>query len=67
MEKPNAPLISRISEYFRARAWLRDYAINRNSSGGTQTGPLDADDHAGQEVYCSLCNGSIMPMDQLMP
>ena len=67
MEKPNVPLISRISEYLRARAWLRDYTINRNSSGGTQIGPLDTGGNTGQEIYCSFLNGSITPLDQLMP
>ena len=66
MEKPNVHLLTRISDYFRARVWLRDYTINRNSFGDAQTGLLDTATHTGQEMFCSLLNGSITPMDKLM-
>jgi hypothetical protein len=65
MEETKPHLITRISDYLRARVWLRDYTITRNSSGATQTGLLDTNGQAGQEIFCSLVNGSIAPMDKL--
>ena len=67
MEERKIHLISKISDYFRARVWLRDYTTIRNSSGCNQTVLLDAGDHAGQEIFCSLMNGSIAPLDNLTP
>ena len=67
MGKEKVHLISKISDYFRARLWLRDYTTVRNSSGCNQTVLLDTGDHAGQEIYCSLMKGSIAPLDNLTP
>jgi hypothetical protein len=67
MEERKVHLISKVSDYFRARVWLRDYTITRNSSGCNQTVLLNAGDHAGQEIFCSLMNGSIAPLDNLTP
>jgi hypothetical protein len=64
MDKPNVNLIARIADYFQARAWLRDYTINHDSSDSTQPGLLDTGGYAGQEIFCSLLNGSITPMDK---
>ena len=67
MEERKANLISKVSDYFRARVWLRDYTTIRSSSGCNQTVLLDTGDQAGQEIFCSLMNGSIAPMDKLTP
>ena len=67
MEERKVHLISKVSDYFRARVWLRDYTIARNSSGGNQTVLMDAGDRPCQEIFCSFLNGSITPMDKLAP
>ena len=66
MKERKEHLISKISDYFRARLWLRDYTALRSSSGCSQTVLLDTGDQAGQEIFCSLMNGSMAPMDNLM-
>ncbi|MBW2411238.1 MAG: hypothetical protein JRF72_15680 [Deltaproteobacteria bacterium] len=67
MEEQKVHLISKISDYLRARLWLRDYTEIRNSTGCNQTVLLDTGDHAGQEIFCSLMNGSIAPLENLTP
>jgi len=63
MEESKTRLISKISDYLRARVWLRDYTAAQNSPGSTQTGLLNT---GGQDVFCSLPAGSIAPMDRLL-
>ena len=67
MEERTVHLISKVSDYFRARVWLREYTTIRNNSGCNQTVLLDKGDHAGQEIFCSLMNGSIASLDNLTP
>ncbi len=66
MEERKVHLISKVFDYFRARVWLRDYTTIRNSSGCNQTVLMDKRDHAGHEIFCSLMNGSIAPLDNLV-
>ena len=64
MEETNVRLLTRISDYLRARVWLQDYTIARKGFGGAQKGLMDTDDHAGHEIFCSLMKGSISAMDK---
>ena len=66
MEESKIRLISKISDYLRARVWLRDYTAAQNSPENTHTGILNTGGRSGQEVLCSLSAGSIAPMDRLL-
>ena len=65
MEETKPHLITRISDYLRARVWLRDYTLARDTTASTQTGWLESGGQNGQEIFCSLSSGSITPMDRL--
>ena len=65
MEESKIRLILKISDYLRARVWLRDYSVARNSPENTQTGILNTGGQSEQETLCSLSAGSIAPMDRL--
>ena len=66
MEESKIRLLSKISDYLRARVWLRDYTVARNSPGSIQTGMLNTGGQSEQEMLCSLSAGSIAPMDRLL-
>ena len=66
MEASKIRLISKISDYLRARVWLRDHTVARNSPENTHAGILNTGGQSGQEVLCSLSAGSIAPMGRLL-
>ena len=66
MEKSKLNLVTRLSDWFRARTLFRDYTINQNTSVGIETGPLDGNDNLNQNMIYSILNGSMTSTEHLM-